>query len=550
MSNNIVRGTLLLSGAAFLSKFLGMIYVIPFYAIVNPQGAALYQYAYVPYSIFISISTVGVPAAVAKFVSKYNALGDHEASMRMFRKGMMLMAVTGVLAFLSMFFSAEFLAKHTIVSKDLDNTVEDVKMVMRMVSFALLIVPMMSIARGFFQGHQSMGPTAVSQVIEQIVRIGFLLISCFIIINVLHGDVAVAVGFATFAAFIGALASCVVLYIYWKKRKQSILSNMEQQQKATHHISTASLFRELFSYAGPFVIVSLAIPLLQLIDQYTFNRAMIDIAQANIAEFAFQVINFSGQKLVIIPVTLATGLSLAILPALTSSFTNNNIQLLFKQINQALQIVVVLVIPAAVGLASLAYPAYGSLYGLDRINISGPLLAWEASIALFLALITVTSSILQGINQQNYAVISLLAGLLFKVLFNIQFIHMFGAKGAIFATVIATLITVALNIWRMQQAIQFPLKQTIKRMMLVIIFSTIMAIVLWIYKLIVGTFLPYEESRTAATIVLFGGVVIGGGVYLWLAQVSTLLEHIFGNDVVHATLQKISSMRKRVFHRS
>ncbi|MDY0408737.1 oligosaccharide flippase family protein [Paracerasibacillus soli] len=221
MSNNIVRGTLLLSGAAFLSKFLGMIYVIPFYAIVNPQGAALYQYAYVPYSIFISISTVGVPAAVAKFVSKYNALGDHEASMRMFRKGMMLMAVTGVLAFLSMFFSAEFLAKHTIVSKDLDNTVEDVKMVMRMVSFALLIVPMMSIARGFFQGHQSMGPTAVSQVIEQIVRIGFLLISCFIIINVLHGDVAVAVGFATFAAFIGALASCVVLYIYWKRESRA-----------------------------------------------------------------------------------------------------------------------------------------------------------------------------------------------------------------------------------------------------------------------------------------------------------------------------------------
>src|SRR5690625_900152 len=96
MSNNIVRGTMLLTGASFLSRFLGMIYVIPFNALVGSQGGALYFYAYNPYSILISISTVGVPLAVSKFVAKYNSLGDYETGMRMFRTGLMMMLLTGL----------------------------------------------------------------------------------------------------------------------------------------------------------------------------------------------------------------------------------------------------------------------------------------------------------------------------------------------------------------------------------------------------------------------------------------------------------------------
>src|SRR5690625_6076742 len=90
--------------------------------------------------------------------------------------------------------------------------------VIQMVSFALLLIPAMSVVRGFFQGNQSMGPTAVSQVIEQVVRIIFVLVSVFLIIKVYDGSIGLAVGLATFATFIGALASCAVLWRYWRKR--------------------------------------------------------------------------------------------------------------------------------------------------------------------------------------------------------------------------------------------------------------------------------------------------------------------------------------------
>ncbi|WP_077327616.1 putative polysaccharide biosynthesis protein [Virgibacillus siamensis] len=529
--SNIVRGTMLLTSATFLSKFLGMIYLIPFNTLVGETGGTLYSFAYIPYNIFISISTIGVPLAVSKFVSKYNSMGDFETGMRIYKTGISLMLVTGFIAFLGLFFGAEPLANFIISSEDYgDITREEGTMVIRMVSFALLIIPAMSITRGFFQGYESMGPTAVSQVVEQIIRIVFILAATFIIMKIMGGTVATAVGFSAFAAFIGALGSCAVLWYYWRKRKPHIQKQVKQQ-KFSQDIPTKDLITELFRYAGPFVIVGIATPLYQLVDTLTFQRAMIAIGEGDNWEIALGAINVFGHKLVIIPVTLATGLSLAILPALTKSFTTNNRQVLNQQINQALQIVLVLVVPAAVGLLMLSDSAYGALYGTKNLSITGPLLGWYAPVALLFALFTVTSSILQGINQQRFAVVSLTGGLLMKILFNIQLIHMFGAKGAIFGTALAVGTAVILNLWRIGVSIRFPFNQTLKRFVLIFIFTVIMCIAIWITKAIFGSFLNIEEDRLSAVIMLVAGVAVGGGVYVWFAYESTLLDRVLGNKV-------------------
>src|SRR5699024_12322830 len=103
MSNKIVKGTLLLTGAAFISKFLGMIYVIPFNAFVGPYGVELYYYAYNPYTILLGISTVGIPMAVSKVVSKYNSLGFYDVGLRVFLFRMFLLMYTGAFLLLFLF---------------------------------------------------------------------------------------------------------------------------------------------------------------------------------------------------------------------------------------------------------------------------------------------------------------------------------------------------------------------------------------------------------------------------------------------------------------
>lgn len=529
--SKMVRGTMLLSGASFLSKFLGMIYVIPFYYIVGDAGGTLFTYAYTPYSIFISLSTVGIPLAVSKFVSKYNSLGDYETGMRMFKAGSTLMLFTGLMAFIIMFSTADWIASLQIRGDNAAITSDDVAFVIRMVSFALIIIPAMSIVRGFFQGHQSMGPTAVSQVIEQIVRILFILSGSFVIVYVLNGSRTTAVGFSAFAALLGALASCVVLFLYWKKRKTHLRKQIETQ-RYTYDFKTNDLFKELFRYAGPFVLVGLAIPLYQLVDQFTFEPAMNASGRGEDEWIlASSVIMNYGHKIIIIPMTIATGLSLAMLPSLTEAYTNNNRETYTKLLNQALQVILVLVVPASAGIAMLASEIYGSLFTMDDLGARAELMAWYAPVALLFGFITVTAGMLQGIDQQNYAVISLLTGLFVKILLNSQLIHMFGGKGAIFGTALAALIAVMMNLWRLKTTIDFSFKQTIKRTMLITIFTAVMCVVILTLKVVFGIFLPFQEERWAAIIMLIIGVTVGGGVYLLLAYKSTLLDHVFDGKV-------------------
>ncbi|WP_053218846.1 putative polysaccharide biosynthesis protein [Virgibacillus senegalensis] len=528
--NNIVRGTMLLTAATFISKFLGMIYVIPFNEIVGAEGGALYQYAYIPYNILISISTVGVPLAVSKFVSKYNSLGDYQTGRKMFKAGFSLMAITGFFAFLIMFLGAGILANIYIPDDSEGIAAADVAMVIRMVSFALLVIPAMSIVRGFFQGYESMGPTAVSQVVEQIVRIVFLLVAVYLVIDVFGGTTKLAVGFATFAAFVGAIASCLVLWLFWRKRKRHLDRQVEQQVES-YDLPMGALFKELFRYAGPFVLVGIATPLYQFVDSVTFKRGMAAIGQSDMADIALSNINLYGHKLVIIPVTIATGMSLAALPAITKSFTEKNRQRMYQQINQSLQTIMLLILPSTVGLSILSYEAYQSFYGTDHIQLNGSLLGWYAPVALAFGFFTVSSSILQGINQQRFAVISLTAGLLVKILLNLPFIHTFGAKGAVLATMLAVFTAVLLNLWRVKQAVAFPLKQFRKRSMLIAIFATIMGVVVWLVKWGLGFFVSYQDGRAEGVFVLAVGVIAGAIVYLWLCYESTLLERVLGSRV-------------------
>ncbi len=217
--SKMMRGTLVLTAATLLSKILGFIYIIPFAALVGQSGIALYGFGYTQYTVLLSLSTLGVPLAVSKFVSKYHSLGDYETGHRLFKSGIWVMLGTGLLSFLLLFLAAPVIAPY-ILKNPIDNSLEDLVFTIRMVSFALIVVPVMALIRGYFQGFQSMGPTSVSQVLEQLVRIIFILTMAFAIVQFGNGEIGTAVGFATFGAFVGALGGLAVLIYYWSKRKK------------------------------------------------------------------------------------------------------------------------------------------------------------------------------------------------------------------------------------------------------------------------------------------------------------------------------------------
>jgi O-antigen/teichoic acid export membrane protein len=365
MQSKLLRGTFILTIGTILSKILGLIYVIPFFQIVGREGTVLYQYSYVPYTIFISVATAGIPLAVSKFISKYNALEEYAVGRRLFKSGLVIMLFTGVMAFLIMYLAAPTLAEMSTSGKKAN--LEDVTAVMRAVSFALIIVPFMSLIRGYFQGHQSMGPTALSQVVEQIVRIVFLLLGAFIVLKFLNGKIVTAASVATFAAFIGAIGGLIVLLWYWYKRKP-YLDELLEKDKGTVNISLRESYKEIVLYATPFVFVGLANPLFQAIDQFTFSKAMEVIGKGDFADSFFSILNFESHKIVIIPVSLATAFSLTLVPSITKAYMENDRQSLNRQINQTFQVLLFLTLPAAIGLSLLAEPVYTVFYQHDILG--------------------------------------------------------------------------------------------------------------------------------------------------------------------------------------
>ncbi|WP_377888105.1 oligosaccharide flippase family protein [Alkalihalobacillus sp. R86527] len=533
--SNVIRGTMLLTAATLFSRILGMIYMFPFTALVGAQGIALYQYAYIPYTIMLSLSTVGIPLAVSKFVSKYHTLGDYRTGRRLFKSGLLLMTFTGFIAFLILFFLAEPIAHLLIKEGSEGNTIADVTLVIRVVSLALLIVPIMSLTRGFFQGLQSMGPTAVSQVVEQIFRIVFILVSSVIILRFMGGNETTAATFATFGAFVGAVGGLLVVFWYYRKRKPSLDRHLEEST-VDHNVSLGDMYKEIVTYALPFVIVGLAIPLYLQIDTLFINPALQSIGYDKTTyETVFAIITGLAHKLIMIPVSLATALAMTIIPAITKSFTSQKEGALQKQLTQTFQMLLFLTAPAAIGLAVLSEPVFRVLYPTVNQELGSHLLMWYAPTAILFALFSVTAAILQGINKQKFAVYSLLSGLILKAALTYPLVVLFEGKGAIIATDIGLITSVIVTIIIIKKYTDYQFAFVFRRIMLIGIFVILMAVTAKLATLPLENAMPnLYQSKSEGGSMLFSiinlliGIGVGGVLYLYLSYRSNLAGLVLG----------------------
>lgn len=530
---SFVKGTLLLSAGNLISRMLGLLYTFPFQAMVGIAGVTLYQAAYTYYALMIAISTAGIPVAVSKFIAKYNALGEYGTSQRLFRQGMKLMLVTGVVAFLVLFFAAPWLSELMVRNSDNNQQyVDSLTLVTRSVSFALLLIPAMSMVRGYFQGHQDMAPTAISQVIEQIVRILFLLSGTMLVLFVLsdsnlvrplaetlggtgavettelNGLKVLAVTIATFSAFIGAIGSIVVLAMYWRRRKD--IHRQTENPAGTPVRSMKSLLLELLSYSIPIVMVGLSTPLYQFVDQLTMVNTLLNSGKTvSEATSAFGFLTGNAHKIVLIPVSIAASVSMATIPLVTRSFTHGDMTKVRDQVNHIFQVSFFVTIPAVIGLVALSEPLFGTLFPRDREG--WVYLLHYAPSAFFLAYYSVAAAILQGINRQYFTIFATAMGLLAKVALNVPFVYMLGGIGAGYATIAGYIVAIILMVWKIQQALHFPYKQLLRRTMLMFAMGAAMFIVVYGSLFVTLNDEPSWGNDMWATFVGFGlGLVVYG----------------------------------------
>ena len=212
--NSFISGTIISTISIVLVKIMGMLYVIPFYSIVGSQGGALYSYAYQLYLLFLGVSSAGIPNAISKVISEYNSTGKLESKTRAYYVGKKIISYISVVAFILLFVFAEELATLYLGKITGGNTPEDAAFVIRCVSFAVLIIPHLSVTKGYLQGHQVFAPSSTANLIEQAIRIFVILAGSYLSYKVFNSSLSLAVGIAVSGAFFGGLFA----YIYLRKK--------------------------------------------------------------------------------------------------------------------------------------------------------------------------------------------------------------------------------------------------------------------------------------------------------------------------------------------
>ncbi len=521
MSSKIMQGTFILAAGTMLSKIIGILYVAPFAHMVGEAGQALYLYSYTPYVIFISISTAGFPQAIAKLTAKYNSLGEYRLSRKMFHYGQVLMLVMGFISFIVLFLLAPIIAQ---LYKSNQFTIEDITFVIRVVSTALIIIPSLSFFRGYFQGHDQMLPTSVSQVIEQFVRVAFLLAGVYIVVVQLDKGIVKGIGMATAAAFVSALFGLLVLYFFWYRQRR-YFADLLEKDRGKLQISMGEVFKEVMISSLPFVLVALGLPIFQLIDTFTFNKIMALMGQAAGSDEIIGAINYQAQQLVMIPMTLATAMQISIVPAISATLTRKDYRLFRYQLNEIFMILLLLLIPASIGLATLSEAFFTLFYAHNEIGIHA--LTIYAPVIVLFALFTVTAAILQGMNKQNFSVKSLLIGFLVKYIANIILIRAIGPYGMIVASALGYGTIAGLNLMMIRRHSKFSFKKIFRRTLLILLITLAMVVALLIVKFVLSFwFVPDTNMRAAMTIAIC--VPIGAAVYLVLAYRTGLLRLTFG----------------------
>ena len=317
--NSFISGAIVATVGIVLTKFLGILYVIPFYAIVGESNIALYGYAYTIYNLFLALSTVGIPPAMSKLISEYNALKYYHTKERAYKLGKYLLVCLGIVLFLIMFIGAPLIANQIMGDNTGGNSKESITFVIRIISTAILVVPYLSVTKGYLQGHKIISPSSISQVIEQVVRITVILLGSYLCMRVFRVGVTNAIGVSVFGATVGALAALIYLLIKMKGNDELLYKN-EVQKKEEKKITNKEIIKKLLIYSVPFISFGLALSVYDYIDMTTIINALTSMGFKTVdAESVLGVINTTGNKLNSVVLAISTGLMTSLVPNITSS---------------------------------------------------------------------------------------------------------------------------------------------------------------------------------------------------------------------------------------
>lgn len=398
----IVQGSIL-AAAAMISKIIGVVYRIPLTNILGDEGNGYYGYAYQVYAFALMLSSLSLPTAVSKLVSARRALNQQKNAFRAFVGSLVFASVVGLVIAVTIFFGAGVISEH-MMKAPLS------VYALKVLAPGLFIVAVMAVLRGYFQGLGTMIPTAVSQVIEQIVNAVVSIAGASVLFGMgtrlgnetgedLLGPAYGAAG-GTLGTVTGALTGLIfLLFVLWMFRGGIRKRLRHDRTKKTETYS--HILKVLLLTAVPVVFSTAIYNINQIIDLTVFNHVMDAQGYAESEYIALQGI-YTGKydPLINVPMAIPNALCTSLVPSLTMVVMTKQRKKVHYQINQILRLTTILTIPSCVGFLVLASPLMVLLYN-DPSATPANLLMLGAVVIVLYGWASITNSVLHGLNYMS-----------------------------------------------------------------------------------------------------------------------------------------------------
>lgn len=400
-TNFLAQGTIL-AAAAMLTKVVGLAYRIPLTNIMGSEGNGYYGVVFQVYSLALMLTSYSLPMAVSKLVSARVSTGQYKNAYRVFQGAMTFGVAAGGIVTAIVFFGAGF------ISKDILKMGMSVY-ALRVLAPCILIVAILGVLRGFFQGYGTMIPTAISQVAEQLINAIVSVVGAYLLMKAgqamasgdekeMYGAAFAAAG-GTLGTVIGALTALLFLLFVFAAYKGRLKRQMKRDRTRRLE-SRKQVYKVLFLTIAPVILSATVYNISNLVDQTMFSNIM---AAQGMAEREYTellgVLNGQYDTMTNIPLSVSSALAASFIPSLVATIQTGNRKQIHSKINMVSRFNMIIAIPCAAGFISLAGPILNLLYFTQDNAIPALMLRIGGISVVFFCLSTVTNAALQGLDE-------------------------------------------------------------------------------------------------------------------------------------------------------
>lgn len=441
----LISGVIVLTISNLVVKLLGLFCKIPLHGILQDQGMGYFNIAYNIFTTLYLVSTAGLPTAITIMISRTPRDDARKKQVeKIFRVALAVFFVLGVLGSSIMFFFAKPLARL------MDS--EASYLCIMAISPTLFFICISSAMRGYFQGHQNMVPTAISEITEAIGKFA-IGIALGLYAKSRGETIEVIAGYAIMGITIGVSLGMLFLVgakaVYNSKHRRDAEASTGEVGKVS---TRKEILKQMLVIALPITVSSVALNLTGIIDTFSIINSMSLYTTKDIAEAAYGNYSTLAVTMAHLPSAFIQPIASSLTPALTASLIAvktaktreeklEKRHVADKVMHSCLKFAAIIAIPCAIGMSVLSKPILSMLFNnpeqVESVQNAAPLLSILSIGVFFTAMLTITTAILQAHKLQKKPIISMFCGILVKLVLNLTLIRnpAIGIYGAPIGTV-------------------------------------------------------------------------------------------------------------------